>query len=127
MNKMNTQKKKKPKPLSKQQEAVLAALEKSLGVITTACQAAGVSRGSVYKWIKENENFKDRFDSIKEVKMDFVESKLHALVNNGNPAAVIFAAKTLLKSRGYVEKQQVEVEHRGAVTVNIHLAEGTKL
>ena len=39
--------------------------------------------------------------------MDFVESKLMKLVEQGDTAATIFSAKTLLKKRGYVERQEI--------------------
>ena len=38
-------------------EAVLDALEKSLGVVTTAVKSVGVARSTFYKWLKEDEAF----------------------------------------------------------------------
>jgi hypothetical protein len=40
-----------------------------------------------------------------------------SLVAKGNPAAVIFAAKTICQDRGYVERQQLDVK---SISVNWH-------
>jgi transcriptional regulator of acetoin/glycerol metabolism len=37
---------------------LLEALEKSLGVVTTACSKVGCSRETFYKYCKEDEEFK---------------------------------------------------------------------
>ncbi len=87
-------------------KSVLEALEKSLGVVTTACKAAGVSRTQFYEWLKEPE-FKAKVDEVKEITLDFAESKLHKLIDGGNVGATIFFLKTKGRSRGYVEHQEV--------------------
>ena len=90
------------------QNNVIEALEKSLGVVSIACKAAGVSRTQFYEWMKVAE-FKRRVDDIKEITLDFAESKLHKLIDGGNVGATIFYLKTRGKKRGYVEIQEVTV------------------
>ena len=60
---------------------LLKALEKSLGIVTEACQKAGLSRTQHYKWYKEDEEYR------KAVK--------------GSTPATIFYLKTRGKKRGY--------------------------
>jgi hypothetical protein len=83
------------------------ALEKSLGVVSTACKNAGVSRDSFYRWCKEDEEFKAKVDDLKNVSLDFAESKLLEQINSGNTTAIIFFLKTQGKNRGYIETHEV--------------------
>lgn len=39
-------------------KGVLIALEKSFGVVTTACKNAQISRTQFYQWCKDDEEFK---------------------------------------------------------------------
>lgn len=85
-------------------KAVLAALEKSLGVVTTACKIAECGRTQYYTWIKEDEDFKKAVEEIDNVVLDFAESQLHSQIRDGNSTATIFFLKTKGKKRGYVEQ-----------------------
>jgi transcriptional regulator of acetoin/glycerol metabolism len=38
-------------------KAMIAALEKSLGIVTTACKTVGIDRGSHYNWMREDEEY----------------------------------------------------------------------
>ena len=59
-------------------EAVLDALEKSLGVVTTAVKSVGVARSTFYKWLKEDEAFAKEVKDIENIALDFAESQLHS-------------------------------------------------
>lgn len=86
---------------------LLKALEKSLGVVSSACKSAKVSRDSFYRWYKEDEGFKSKVDDLKNVSLDFAESKLIEQMNSGNITAIIFFLKTQGKKRGYIETHEV--------------------
>lgn len=88
---------------------MLDALERSLGIVSTACEKAGVSRQTHYNWLKDDPEYKAAVDQIQESVIDFAESHLYKLIKEGNPAANIFYLKTKGKSRGYIERQEVEV------------------
>jgi len=94
-----------------QKKAMLEALEKSLGVVSTACKAVGISRQTHYNWLKEDE-YKTAVEDLSEVAIDFAESHLHKLIKDGNPAATIFFLKTKGKGRGYVERQEIAVAEK---------------
>jgi len=102
---------------------VVDALEKSLGVVTTACKIAEVSRTQFYQWLKDDEDFAKKVQEIENVTLDFVESQLHKQIKENSTAATIFFLKTKGKKRGYIERQ--EIEHSGNPIV-INLGPGTK-
>jgi hypothetical protein len=89
-------------------EQLLQALTKSLGIVSTACEVLSISRTTYYKYYNEDSEFRNEVDTIGEHTLDFVESKLFDLINNGNVAATIFYMKTKGKRRGYIERQEVE-------------------
>lgn len=88
--------------------AMLAALEKSLGIVTTASKIAGISRATHYEWMAEDDEYKAFVDSIAEMTLDFVESKLHGQIAKGDTTASIFYLKTKGKSRGYIERTEID-------------------
>jgi len=88
--------------------AMLAALEKSLGIVTTAANACGVSRETHRKWMQDDLEYAARVKEVKETKMDFVESMAHKRVQEGSDTMIIFMLKTQAKDRGYIERTQVE-------------------
>ena len=92
--------------------AMLEALEKSLGIVSTACKMVDISRQTHYAWLKADEEYKKAVNSIQDGVLDFAESHLYKLVKEGNPAATIFFLKTKGKKRGYIERQEIEVQEK---------------
>ncbi len=90
-------------------KAMIEALEKSLGIVTSACKTVGIVRSTHYKWYAEDEQYKKEVDSIKDLVLDFAESQLHKQISEGNPTSTIFFLKTKGKERGYVEKKELEI------------------
>ena len=88
-------------------EAMLAALEYSLGNVMEACKKMKVARQSHYNWLEADEYYKTRVEEIKEMRLDFAEGALMELIKEGNVAATIFFLKTQGKRRGYIERQEV--------------------
>jgi len=73
-------------------KSMIEALEKSLGIVTSACKAVGISRETHYRWLRE----------------DFAESQLHKQIKEGEVSSTIFFLKTKGKRRGYVERQEID-------------------
>lgn len=90
-------------------KAMLDALEKSLGVVTAACKAVGVGRTTHYLWMDTDPEYKAAVEELSDVAIDFAESQLHKQIKEGNSTATIFFLKTKGKKRGYVERQEVDV------------------
>lgn len=95
---------------------MIEALEKSLGIVTTACKSVGISRVTHYEWMKEDEEYRKSVEGISDIALDFAESKLHKSIESGSDTATIFYLKTKGKKRGYIEKQ--EIEQSGSLTIN---------
>ena len=55
---------------------LLLALEKSLGIVSTACQQAKISRDTYYRYYNEDAEFRKKVEDLNEVVLDFGESKL---------------------------------------------------
>ncbi|HRH40359.1 MAG TPA: hypothetical protein PKY82_01855, partial [Pyrinomonadaceae bacterium] len=91
----------------------LRAYELSYGNVSYSCEQAGIGRKTFYRWMKSttrvNKKFQKRLELIKPVErqLDFIEAKLMERVAAGDTAAIIFAAKTLGRKRGYGEKVSI--------------------
>ena len=88
-------------------QAMLEALTLSFGVVAHAAKQVGINRTTHYLWMEEDAEYKAAVADLKEYKKDFIESKLIKLINEGDTAATIFAAKTQLKDRGYIERTEL--------------------
>ena len=103
---------------------MLEALTLSFGVIAHAAKQVGIDRTTHYTWLDDDPGYKAAVADLKEYKKDFIESKLIKLINDGDTAATIFAAKTQLKDRGYVERTELTGADGGpvemaAIAINI--------
>lgn len=92
---------------------LLEALEQSLGIVTTACKIVGCNRSTYYDYYNSDKTFRAAVDELQNMTLDFAESQLHKQIKKGNTTATIFYLKTKGKKRGYVERQEVQLE--GAV------------
>jgi uncharacterized protein YdiU (UPF0061 family) len=104
-------------PNKQMQNAMIEAMIAHLGVATTAAKSIGMARSTHYLWMKEDEDYRNAIHDLKEIKKDFVESKLMKLVENGDTAATIFSAKTLLKDRGYIERTEHDINIPTAIRI----------
>lgn len=94
------------------------------GIISSACEAVGISRQTYYNYLADDKAFAEQVDEINEASIDHVESKLMEKINGvqvqhegatgikiydqpPSDTAIIFFLKTKAKKRGYVERQEV--------------------
>ncbi|MBU2249692.1 MAG: hypothetical protein KKD77_23295 [Gammaproteobacteria bacterium] len=73
-----------------------------------ACRATGIPRERITKWRHGDVWFREKMETIEEEKKDLIESKLLQRVRRNDTAAIIFAAKTKLRDRGYGEHKTVD-------------------
>jgi len=109
-------------------KALIQALTKTRGIVTTACEMCSVGRTTYYEYYNSDPKFKKDVDSLSDLALDFAESKLmekmdgvqigkydkdgELIVYNIPPSdtALIFYLKTKGQKRGYIEKQQILIE-----------------
>jgi len=87
---------------------LLEALEKHMGIVTSACKEVGIQRKVYYDYMKDDPEFKAAVESLADVAVDFAESNLMRQIKDGNATSTIFYLKTKGKSRGYIERFQLE-------------------
>jgi hypothetical protein len=95
--------KKKGNTLAPRKRKMIEALTSELGIVTTACQIAGINSWTHYEWLKRDPIYKEAVEALDIRKDDLIEKAFLSLVIDKNPSAVIHAVKTKLKHRGYGE------------------------
>jgi len=108
--KMARKKKYTIKEAKEMKEKVLKMLKENLGILTPVLQTYGIPTGVYYRWLDEDDDFRKNVSDIKEISLDFVESKLLKLIRDEDKTAIIFYLKCKGKERGYVEVQRIEQE-----------------
>lgn len=89
---------------------LIECMEKSLGIVSTACKMANITRNTFYKYMADDPVFKATIDEVSEVTLDFAETSLLKRIKEGSDAAIIFYMKTKGKKRGYVERSEISIE-----------------
>lgn len=92
------------------QQQFLKALEQSYGVVSQASRVCGIHRSSHKRWYKEDQDYREAVNDLKNVALDFAEHNLLLGIQDQNMTAIIFYLKTQGKSRGYVERQEINQE-----------------
>lgn len=92
---------------------MIEALEKSLGIVTSACLVVGITRRMHYYWMQNDEKYRQAVEGIEDIALDFAESQLHKQIKDQDTAATIFYLKTKGKKRGYVEHSTIDLTSKG--------------
>lgn len=110
-------------------------MEAAKGNVTNACASTGIGRTTFYRYLKDDESFRETVADIQEITIDHVEDKLFQRIDGiqmvkygkegeeiiyelpPDVTSIIFYLKTKAKHRGYVEKSQVE--HQGGIIINV--------
>jgi len=107
----------KTNKIQQKKKALLEALEKTLGIVTTACKIVSIDRSTFYKYVNEDEDFAKAVKDVDNVVLDFAESQLHQQIKDSNTASTIFYLKTKGKNRGYVERQEITGKDGDAIEI----------
>lgn len=99
--------------------AMLDAMRATFGIIKQAAEQVGINRTTHYLWLSKDKKYAAAIAELEEVKKDFVENKLLKLIENGDSPATTFAAKTLLKDRGYILRTEVTGKDGGPIKGDI--------
>lgn len=98
------------------------ALCNTKGFITQAAKQLGISRSQLHRIINIHPTVKQALLDAKEEMKDFAESKIYQGIADGNPTLMIFYAKTQMKDRGYIERQEIASRN---INIDVNLSELT--
>jgi len=98
MNKKETAKNETIETKNRQKEAFLVSLERGSS-ISESCEAAHVSRATIWRWRKRSKGFNNKTLSIIDSRTQSVEDALYASALNGNVVAQIFWLKNRASDR----------------------------
>lgn len=109
-------KKPRTKPIKKfAKKPSIEVINKSLidhyGIITQVCRDLDATSATVYKWIKSSTKLQETLSKSRERFIDEAEFQLMKNIKAGKETSIIFTLKCLAKQRGYVDKQEVEINH----------------
>ena len=96
---------------------IIEALREKHGNLSAASRYLNCSRDTIRRYIDLYPTVKAVYEEERETLIDFDENQLFKQVQDGNITAIIFTLKTIGKSRGYVERQEVTGADGGAVLV----------
>jgi len=106
--------------LSNQQ--ILDALKEVNGMVYLAARKLGCASNTIYNRMAKSPAIKEACEAARGELVDISEQKLRAAVLNGEPWAIALVVKTLGKTRGYVERQEIASD--GEITFNVKYADG---
>ncbi len=104
-------------------DKVVQSVKKNRGVVSKIADDLNVTTQTVYNYRNRYKTVEDALADQKNRRDDFVETKLWQMIRDNNITAIIFYAKTQMKHRGYVERQEVTGADGGKVDINITWAE----
>ena len=112
------------KDINLQKRNFLVAYGDTFGNVSEACRITGIARSAFYRWKEEDKKFQKALEEVdpKESFKDFVELAAVKKIKEGDTAMIIFAAKSKLKDRGWVERQEItgaDGDKLNAITVEI--------
>ena len=95
---------------STKKDNFLKALKNNLGNISQACKSSKISRQTYYRWIDDDVEFEEQCKNVEESLLDLAENRLLEKIDKYDTTSIIFFLKTKGKKRGYVEKQEFELQ-----------------
>lgn len=96
---------------------LLQALEQSLGIVTPACKAVGVSRETYYLYMRNDPEFREAVEQINEITLDFVENQLFKKIKDGSERSILFYMKYKARKRGYTDS--IDITSGGEKIIDI--------
>ena len=98
---------------------MIAALQKTKGMVYLAADELGCSYQTVYNYIARHPTVKTAWETEGGKILDVGEMKLYQSVLNGEAWGVCFLLKTKGKHRGYVERTEQTGKDGGALQVDV--------
>lgn len=96
-------------------DQMIEAIREAEGNLSRAARIVGCARSTVHRYVNNYTTVEDAYHEANEQIIDIAEDQLIRLVKKGSFPAIKFFLSTKGKSRGYVERQ--EVDNSGDVSV----------
>jgi len=90
-------------------EQVQQAIQNSGGFVSVVSANLQCTRKTIYNYLDKYPELKEILQDIKEQYLDMAEAKLIEKIRAGATPELLFYLKTQGKSRGYIEKQQIDL------------------
>ncbi len=91
----------------------------SFGNIMAIAARLDVHRVTVYRYAKKWKSVENAIKEARELRKDLVEDKMLRRIMDGSDVMMIFFAKTQMKDRGYIERQEITGAEGAPVTVKV--------
>jgi hypothetical protein len=88
-------------------DQIIQALKDTNGLVSLAAKRLKCSPQTIYNRAKEVQSVQRAIEEARDELVDYAELALRSAVIGKEPWAVQFALKTLGKSRGYIERQEL--------------------
>jgi len=82
------------------------AVRKHKGMVVDICKELAITPQAFYKRIRNNIDLKNEFEQSREVMIDFCESKLKQLIDEGHFPSIQFYLQCIGKHRGWTPKHE---------------------
>lgn len=96
---------------------LLEALKKHHGIVSKACETAGLSLQTYYVYYRTDEEFKAQVDQIDEFNLDTVEDKLFENIMAKDRHSIFFYLKYKGRKRGYIDSSDINIS--GSLDINL--------
>lgn len=90
-------------------EQIIEALNKTFGMIYLSAEMLGCRPGTIHNWVKRSPDVAAVVDHWRGKMLDVAEVKLYDKCQSGDNWAIGFVLSKLGKSRGYVEKNELDI------------------
>jgi len=84
----------------------ISAIQKHKGMVVDVCKELQITPQAFYKRIRTNPELKEEFEQSRDTMIDFCESKLKQLIEEGHFPSIQFYLQCIGKNRGWVTKQE---------------------
>jgi hypothetical protein len=105
-------------------ELVAARLVIDRGNLAAVARHFGVSRAAVFELVGASPALKQVLKDAREAMLDGAEAALYTAVLAGKSWAVCFFLKTQGKARGYVEKQEIDLNAARRLVIEEEIVDG---
>jgi hypothetical protein len=104
-------------------DEIIAALQQTRGLVAVAAERLGCADETVRRHVRNNARVAEALRHEREKLLDWGELALYRAVQNGEAWAVCFLLKTLGKSRGFVERQELTGADGGDIRLSLGLVD----